>query len=76
MKRTGLIAVRSLQPNAASAAYTMPLRTATLPPGEPDPVLVEKLAVVQQGCLGVVALIALTVFTCWIYPPFALTKRI
>jgi diguanylate cyclase (GGDEF)-like protein len=49
----------------------MPLRTATLPPGEPDPVLVEKLAVVQQACLGVVALIALTVFTCWIYPPFA-----
>jgi diguanylate cyclase (GGDEF)-like protein len=49
----------------------MPLRTATLPPGEPDPALVEKLAVLQQACLGVVALIALTVFSNWIFPPLA-----
>jgi diguanylate cyclase (GGDEF)-like protein len=49
----------------------MPLRTATLPPGEPDPALVEKVAVLQQACLGVVALIALVVFFGWIFPPFA-----
>ncbi len=49
----------------------MPLRTATLPPGEPDPALVEKLAVVQQACLAVVALIALTVFSSWIFAPLA-----
>jgi hypothetical protein len=47
------------------------MRTATLPPGEPDPALLAKLAVVQQGCLAVVALIALNVFAGWLYPTYA-----
>jgi len=46
-------------------------RTASLPPGEPDPALLAKLSVLQQACLGVVALIALTVFAGWLFPQFA-----
>ena len=69
MQEKGHGAVRSLQPNAPTAANAMPLRTATLPPGEPDPALLQKLAVVQQTCLGIVALIALTIFSAWIFPP-------
>ena len=49
----------------------MPKRTASLPPGEPDPALLEKLAVLQQACLLVVALMALTVFASWLFPPIA-----
>ena len=49
----------------------MPTQTASLPPGEPDPALLQRLAVAQQVCLGVVALIALTVFSGWLFPPFA-----
>jgi len=49
----------------------MDLRTASLPPGEPDPALLAKLSVLQQACLGVVALIAITVFTAWLFPQFA-----
>ena len=49
----------------------MATHTASLPPGEPDPALLQRLAVVQQACLGVVALIALTVFGGWLFPPFA-----
>jgi len=49
----------------------MPMRTASLPPGEPDPALLEKLAVLQQACLLVVALIALIVFAGWLFPPMA-----
>src|ERR1700692_1681578 len=48
----------------------MPKRTASLPPGEPDPALLEKLAVLQQACLLVVALMALIVFASWLFPPF------
>ena len=47
------------------------MRTASLPPGEPDPALLEKVAVLQQACLLVVALIALTVFGGWLFPAFA-----
>jgi len=47
------------------------MRTASLPPGEPDPALVEKLAVLQQACLLVVALMALIVFAGWLFPPLA-----
>jgi diguanylate cyclase (GGDEF)-like protein len=47
------------------------MRTATMPPGEPDPALLAKLGVLQQACLLVVALIALTIFTGWLFPPFA-----
>jgi diguanylate cyclase (GGDEF)-like protein len=49
----------------------MDMRTASLPPGEPDPALLAKLSVLQQACLGVVAMIALTVFTAWLFPQFA-----
>lgn len=49
----------------------MPTQTASLPPGEPDPALLQRLAVAQQVCLGVVALIVLTVFGGWLFPPFA-----
>lgn len=49
----------------------MDTRTASLPPGEPDPALLAKLSVLQQACLGVVALIALTVFAAWLFPQFA-----
>lgn len=49
----------------------MPTRTASLPPGEPDPALLQRLAVVQQTCLGAVALVAITVFAGWLYPPLA-----
>jgi diguanylate cyclase (GGDEF)-like protein len=49
----------------------MPNRTVSLPPGEPDPALLEKLAVLQQACLLVVAVMALTVFAGWLYPPLA-----
>lgn len=49
----------------------MNTRTASLPPGEPDPALLAKLSVVQQACLGVVAVIALTVFAGWLFPQFA-----
>jgi diguanylate cyclase (GGDEF)-like protein len=49
----------------------MPNRTASLPPGEPDPALVEKLVVLQQACLLVVALMALIVFAGWLFPPLA-----
>jgi diguanylate cyclase (GGDEF)-like protein len=55
-------------------------RTASLPPGEPDPALLAKLAVLQQACLGVVALIALMVFASWLFPqvtaylPSAMTR--
>ena len=45
--------------------------TVSLPPGEPDPALLRKVAVLQQACLGVVALIALIVFVGWLFPPFA-----
>src|SRR5579863_80162 len=64
-------AVRSLQPNVPSAVEDMLNRTASLPPGEPDPALLEKLAVLQQACLLVVALMALTVFASWLYAPIA-----
>src|SRR6185437_8554147 len=64
--------VRSLQPNVSAAILDMPKRTASLPPGEPDPALLEKLAVLQQACLLVVALMALTVFASWLYPPIAI----
>ena len=47
----------------------MPERTASLPPGEPDPALLEKLAALQQACLLVVALMALIVFAGWLFPP-------
>ena len=46
----------------------MDTRTASLPPGEPDPALLAKLSVLQQACLGVVALIALTVFAALVIP--------
>lgn len=49
----------------------MTTRTATLPPGEPDPALLQGLAVVQQASLGVVAIIAITIFAGWLFPPFA-----
>jgi diguanylate cyclase (GGDEF)-like protein len=49
----------------------MDTRIASLPPGEPDPALLRKLSVLQQACLGVVALIALTVFAGWLFPQFA-----
>jgi len=49
----------------------MPNRAASLPPGEPDPALLQGLAVVQQSSLAVVALIALTVFAGWLFPSFA-----
>jgi diguanylate cyclase (GGDEF)-like protein len=49
----------------------MPERTASLPPGEPDPALLEKLAVLQQACLLVAAMMALVVFAGWLFPPFA-----
>ncbi len=49
----------------------MPTNTATMPPGEPDPALLAKLGVLQQACLLVVALIALTVFAGWLFPPLA-----
>ena len=42
-----------------------------MPPGEPDPALLSKLAVVQSLCLGLVALIALAVFGSWLFPSFA-----
>ena len=48
----------------------MPERTASLPPGEPDPALLEKLAVLQQACLLVTALMALIVFAGWLLPSF------
>jgi diguanylate cyclase (GGDEF)-like protein len=47
------------------------MRTASLPPGEPDPALLEKLALLQQSCLAVVAVMALTVFGGWLFPSFA-----
>jgi diguanylate cyclase (GGDEF)-like protein len=40
-------------------------------PGQPDPALVHKRILVQQVCLTLVALIALTEFTAWLYPPVA-----
>lgn len=46
-------------------------RAATLPPGEPDPALLGRLAVLQQACLAVVALLALGVFAAWLFPQFA-----
>jgi len=46
-------------------------RTASLPPGEPDPALLERFAVLAQACLLVVALMALIVFAGWLFPPFA-----
>lgn len=49
----------------------MDTRIASLPPGEPDPALLRKLSVLQQACLAVVALIALTVFAGWLFPQFA-----
>lgn len=49
----------------------MPMRTASLPPGEPDPALLAKLAVIQQASLAVVALIALNVFAGWLFPAYA-----
>src|SRR5579859_748984 len=49
----------------------MHMRAASLPPGEPDPALLAKLAVLQQGCLAVVALVALNVFAGWLYPAYA-----
>ena len=49
----------------------MDMRTASLPPGEPDPALLAKLSVLQQACLGVVAAIAITVFSAWLFPQFA-----
>lgn len=49
----------------------MPTRTASLPPGEPDPALLAKLGVLQQTSLLAVALIALTIFAGWLFPPFA-----
>jgi diguanylate cyclase (GGDEF)-like protein len=47
------------------------MHTASLPPGEPDPALLQRLAVIQQAGLGVVAVIAITVFAGWLFPPFA-----
>src|SRR5579863_5369755 len=64
-------AVRSLQPNVPSAVEDMLNRTASLPPGEPDPALLEKLAVLQQACLLVTAVMALIVFASWLFPTFA-----
>ncbi len=49
----------------------MDTRNVSLPPGEPDPALLRKLSVLQQACLIVVALIALTVFAGWLFPQFA-----
>lgn len=49
----------------------MPRRTATLPPGEPDPALLARISVLQQAFLALVALIAITVFAAWLFPPFA-----
>lgn len=46
-------------------------RNVSLPPGEPSPALLERVAVVQQICLGLVALIAMVVFAGWLFPPFA-----
>ena len=46
-------------------------RTASLPPGEPDPALLQGLAVVQQATLGVVALTAIIAFAGWLFPSFA-----
>ncbi|MGC1420930.1 MAG: GGDEF domain-containing protein [Terracidiphilus sp.] len=57
--------------NASTATNAMHERTASLPPGEPDPALLEKLAVLQQACLLVTALMALIVFAGWLFPLFA-----
>ena len=46
-------------------------RAASLPPGEPDPALLARLAVVQIVCLSIVALFALVVFANWLYPALA-----
>ncbi len=54
-----------------NALHAMDMNTASLPPGEPDPALLAKLSVVQQVCLGIVALIAVTVFAGWLFPQFA-----
>ena len=64
-------ALRSLQPSVRAAVLDMPNRTASLPPGEPDPALLEKLGVLQQACLLVVALMALTIFASWLFPQIA-----
>jgi diguanylate cyclase (GGDEF)-like protein len=64
-------ALRSLQPSVRATVLDMPNRTASLPPGEPDPALLEKLGVLQQACLLVVALLALTIFASWLFPQIA-----
>ena len=67
---TPLSGVRSDQ-STLQKRNAMDTSTASLPPGEPDPALLAKLSVVQQVCLGVVGLIAVTVFAGWLFPQFA-----
>lgn len=61
--------ITAVKRNAAVGAMLKP--TVSLPPGEPDPALLRKVAVLQQACLAVVALIALIVFAGWLFPQFA-----
>ncbi len=41
----------------------------SLPPGQPDPILLRKLFFVQRACLALAALITITVFVAWLFPP-------
>jgi diguanylate cyclase (GGDEF)-like protein len=40
----------------------------SLPPGQPDPVLLRRLLYVQRACLALVALITITAFAAWLFP--------
>ena len=46
----------------------MRLPLPSLPPGQPDPIWLQRLLIVQRICLGVVALISVTVLSVWLFP--------
>ena len=46
----------------------MRLPLPSLPPGQPDPIWLDRLLIVQRICLALVALISLTVLSAWLLP--------
>ena len=46
----------------------MRLPLPSLPPGQPDPIWLDRLLIVQRICLALVALISLTVLSVWFFP--------
>ncbi len=54
----------------------MRLPLPTLPPGQPDPIRLHRMLIVQRICLSLLALIFVTVISIWLFPQFGESLRV